>query len=76
MVVNEKKAWDGYHEDITTIGSGDAYIFQNGGVVAGTWNKASASEQIKFLDRDGREISLVPGQTIVEAIPSYGSVEY
>jgi len=76
IVVNEKRAWDGYHEDITTIGSGDAYIFQNGGVVAGTWNKASASEQIKFLDRDGREIALVPGQTIVEAIPSYGSVEY
>lgn len=76
MMVEEKKAWDGYHEDITAIGSGEAYIFQNGGVIRGTWNKSSVSEQIKFFDESGAEVALAPGQTFVEAVPTYGSVEY
>ena len=76
MMVQEKKAWDGYHEDITTVGSGDAYIFQNGVAIAGSWTKGSVDEQLMFFDKDGNEISLAPGQTIVEAVPNYGSVEY
>ena len=76
MVVQEKKAWDNYHEDITTVGSGDAYVFQNGYAIRGTWKKDSVAEQIKFYDTDGLEIKLAPGQTFVEAIPTYGSVDY
>lgn len=76
MVVNEKRASDNYHEDITTIGSGDVYIFQNGMALKGTWKKDSVADQIKFFGENGEEIPLVPGQTFVEAIPSYGSVEY
>ena len=30
----------------------------------------------KFLDENGSEIKLIPGQTIVSAIPTYGGVEY
>lgn len=76
MVVEEKKAEDNYHEDITAIGSGTAYIFQNGTAVKGTWTKASAADQIKFTDESGAEIALVPGQTWISAIPTYGSVAY
>ena len=76
MVVSEKKASDNYHEDITTIGSGDAFIFQNGTVERGTWHKGSREEQIKFLDANGEEILLAPGQTFVSAVPSYGSVDF
>lgn len=76
MVVPEKRASDNYHEDITTIGSGEAYIFQNGIAIRGTWKKPSVAEQIKFYDESGVEIALAPGQTFVEAIPGYGSVEY
>ena len=76
MIVDESLAWDGYHEDITTIGTGSAYIFQNGYVVPGTWNKESVDAQIVFRDADGDEIALAPGQTFVEAIPTYGGVEY
>ena len=76
MVVEEKRAWDNYHEDITTLGSGKAYIFQNGGVTVGTWNKSVVGEQIKFFDESGAEVALAPGQTFVEAVPTYGSVEY
>lgn len=76
MIVKEKKASDNYHEDITTVGSGDAYVFQNGYVIKGTWEKKSVAEQIKFYDLDKKEIKLAPGQTFIEAIPSYGSVDY
>ncbi len=76
MVVSERRASDNYHEDITTIGSGDAYIFQNGTAVQGKWTKSSLGEQIKFTDSEGNEIKLAPGQTFVSAIPGYGSVDY
>ena len=76
MMVREQKSWDEYHEDITTIGSGEAYVFQNGTAIHGTWNKGSVEEQIKFFDDAGAEIKLAPGQTFVEAVPIYGGVEY
>ena len=76
MMVQEKRAWDNYHEDITAIGSGTAYVFQNGKAIKGTWEKASREDQIKFLDSEGAEIKLAPGQTFVSAVPNYGSVEY
>lgn len=76
MVVGERKASDGYHESIDAIGSGDVYIFQNGGVITGAWTKNSRDDQIKFLDENGGEISLAPGQTFISAVPNYGSVEY
>lgn len=76
MIVSEKRASDNYHEDITAIGSGDAYVFQNGTAVKGTWKKEADGEQIKFYDGNGMEVALVPGQTFVEAVPQYGSVEY
>ena len=74
--VSEKRASDNYHEDITVLGSGDAYIFQNGISIKGTWKKPSDGEQIKFYNTDGTEIALAPGQTFIEAVPQYGSVEY
>lgn len=76
MVVQESRASDNYHEDVTTIGSGNAYIFQNGTVIEGTWSKGAKDQQIKFFDEDGDEVSLAPGQTFVSAVPAYGSVEY
>lgn len=73
MLVNERLSSDGVHEAITTIGSGTAYVFQNGQAIQGTWSKASREEQIHFYDAAGNEIALVPGQTWISAIPTtYG----
>lgn len=77
MVVQETKAaYDNYHEDISSIGAGDAYVFQNGGVIKGTWEKSSPSSQIIFRNESGEEISLAPGQTWISAVPAYGLVQY
>ena len=76
MIVQEGISADGYHESIGTTGTGDAYIFQNGTAIKGSWSKASKAEQIKFFDESGKEIALAPGQTFVTAVPAYGSVDY
>lgn len=76
MIVNERKASDNYHEDITAVGSGDVYVFQNGDVIEGTWKKETVADQIKFYDEEGEEFKLAPGQTIVSAVPTYGSVDF
>lgn len=74
--VNESKAADGIHESITTTGSGEAYIFQNGNVTEGYWEKSSKDSQIIFKDEKKIELKLIPGQTWISAIPNYGTVEY
>lgn len=76
MFVRESAASDNYHEDITTVGSGKAYIFQNGGVTVGTWTKSSINSQIVFRDEEGTEIAFTPGQLWIAAVPQYGGVEY
>ncbi len=76
MRVYEQRMTDGYHEDITTRGTGDATIFQNGTAIEGTWFKASDREQIIFRDQDGQEIKLAPGQVWIAAVPQYGDVRY
>ena len=76
MTVSEKKAWDNYHEDITTLGTGDAVIFQNGYAIKGRWEKNTVADQIRFYDSTGAEIALAPGQTFVEAVPDYGGIDY
>lgn len=61
---------DGYREQITTIGSGKAYIFQNGVIIEATWTKADRGSQITFTGADGKEIPLNRGQTWITAVPS------
>ncbi len=61
---------DGYREQITTTGTGSAYVFQNGTVTEGTWSRDTDKAQLKLLDASGKEIPLVRGQTWVTALAS------
>jgi hypothetical protein len=74
MHVDEKPIMedDGYHEDITAIGSGNATIFQNGTAINAIWTKTSKTDQIKFTDAAGTEIPLIKGQTWIVAVPNNG----
>lgn len=74
--VRESTMADNYHEQITTIGTGTADIFQNGEHITAHWRKTSQSAQIIFTDDDGREISLVPGQLWIAAVPQFGKLSY
>lgn len=73
MKVNMTKIMeDGYRESITTTGSGEAVIFQNGIAQTVTWTKADRASQIKFTDTSGKDVPLVRGQTWITAIPTSG----
>ena len=77
MEVAQSLDTDGYHLVTQTTGSGKAYVFQNGKATEGTWSRQSISDVIKFTDENDEEISFVPGQLWVAAIPTTtGSVSY
>ncbi len=67
---------DGYHLVYQTIGSGTAYIFQDGGVTIGQWSKANNNSQILFTDNSGQNIKLNAGQTWITALGDSNSVSY
>ncbi|HWT39914.1 MAG TPA: DUF3048 domain-containing protein [Dongiaceae bacterium] len=70
MKVQESTVFeDGYREDINAIGSGTAYIFQDGTEQQVTWTKASKTDQITFTDAAGQPVSLARGQTWITAVP-------
>jgi len=74
--VHESTMSDHYHEQITTIGTGTADIFQNGEHLTAHWRKTAQSAQIIFTDEDGNEIPLIPGQLWISAVPQFGQVYY
>ncbi len=65
-----------YYSNYTTIGSGNANIFQDGEVTKATWTKASNTDQIKFTDAAGKPVKLNAGQTWITAVSSDGGVSY
>ncbi|MDB5165475.1 MAG: uncharacterized protein JWM00_365 [Candidatus Saccharibacteria bacterium] len=68
---------DGYRQSITTTGSGEAIIFQNGIVTTSTWTKADRASQMTFTDAAGKPIALNRGQTWISAVPNgHGSVTW
>lgn len=68
---------DGYRESITTTGSGEAIIFQNGTAQTVTWQKPSRSAQLQFTSADGKEVKLNRGQTWITAVPNgSGSISW
>lgn len=78
MKVDEVSVFeDGWRENITTIGSGKATIFQNGTAIEATWHKNSKKEQVYFTDTEDKEIALTRGQTWIAAVPNdRGSVSW
>ena len=64
------------HMFYTTIGEGDALIFQNGDVIEGTWRKRTQDDRTRFFDKGGAEVSFVKGAIWIEAIPEGNEIKY
>jgi len=60
----------------TTVGEGKTLIFQNGGVIEGTWEKTSRTARTRFFEKDGKEIDFVRGQIWIEILPKNNKVNY
>jgi hypothetical protein len=65
-----------YYTDYSTSGSGQAFVFQDGGVTVGSWSKADRGSQIKFTDSAGAPIELDPGQTWITLLGSASKITY
>ncbi len=76
MVTGYSIAGDGVHSVYNTIGSGHMYVFQDGSVTEGTWQKSDHNAQFKFTNSAGAELKLNPGQTWVTMVSSNSAVTY
>lgn len=65
-----------YYSDYNVLGSGQAFVFQDGEEVSGTWSKATATTQLSFTTSSGQVLKLDPGQTWITAITAAGNVSY
>ncbi|MGH1492184.1 MAG: DUF4214 domain-containing protein [Acidimicrobiales bacterium] len=66
-------AIDAESPEAHTVGSGPAWVFTGGRVVAGTWTRSTPDEPIALLDGNGTTIGLTRGQTFIELAPQ-GSI--
>ena len=69
-------ASNAYYSDYTTVGSGQAFVFQDGSVTLGTWTKTANNAQISFTDSSGNVLKLNAGKTWITAVSDAGSVSY
>lgn len=76
LVMNYSIAGDRIHSQYSVYGSGTAFVFQDGGMIQGTWNKSDRASQITFVDSAGQPIKLDAGQTWVSVVSSPDKVIY
>ena len=54
--------------DVT--GEGDAYLFRDGRMYAGSWTRDSEEEPVRFETKNGDAFVLKPGNTMIELLPN------
>jgi len=59
-----------------SIGSDRAWVFIDGRVVEGRWEKESASARTRFLDATGAEIVLPRGQIFIQVVGSTSKLDF
>lgn len=76
LVMPSGIASDGTHTDYKTTGSGTMYVFQDGTVTQGTWQKSDRKAQFTFSDSAGKPLALNPGQAWISMINTAGAAVY
>jgi len=76
MVMAYSLASDGKHSIYNSVGSGHVYIFQDGTVTEGNWQKSDVKSQLTFSDTSGAPIKLNAGQTWLTMVNSTSDVTY
>lgn len=65
---------DKAREEVEVIGSGTAYILQDGRLTLATWRKTSIYGPTLYYNRQGKRIAFNKGGIWIQVIPQYGSV--
>ncbi len=61
--------------DVSLLGTGRAYVARDGKVYEVTWSRPNETSVLTFLNADGSEFPLKPGQTWVEVLTYNGTAE-
>jgi hypothetical protein len=67
---------NGIYTTYNTIGSGKAFVFQDGVVSEGTWTKTDNKTNFTFKDANGAELKLNPGKTWLTVVGGSDRVTY
>lgn len=59
-----------------TTGSGQAFVFADGQVITGTWEREEDSEWFTLTDEDGKTMLVPPGRVWVSLVPSNRGLTY
>lgn len=77
LYVKEEGPVDKEHHMLYTVtGEGDAYLFQNGQVIKGSWEKTDGEDRLKVLDDKGKEVEFVRGKIWIEVLPKGNEVNF
>jgi hypothetical protein len=60
---------------VDLTGKGRAYVFRNGRMISGRWERPTLKDITTFITKSGDQIALAPGTTWVELLPSSIGVE-
>jgi hypothetical protein len=58
-----------------TVGSGDVWVFSDGTVRQGKWNRPDKTKPAQYVDAAGQPMLLRPGRTWVELLPVGAAVD-
>lgn len=61
--------------EVELTGSGRAYVLRDGRMIVGRWERESLGDVTRFVAKDGTEITLAPGRTWVQLLPSTVAME-
>jgi hypothetical protein len=67
---------NGIYSVYQILGTGTAFIFQDGQVNQVTWSKPDAKTQIKFTDSAGQDFGIDPGQTWITLAKTPSDIAY
>jgi hypothetical protein len=59
-----------------TEGQGDMYLFRDGKVFPGTWERITTLDKYKFYDQNGNELAFAPGKTWISVVNYQGGLQW
>ena len=62
--------------EVTQTGHGRAYILLGGRMVAARWERPTMDDTTTYVTKDGTEVTLRPGRTWVELVPSSVAIAF
>lgn len=75
IAIVTSRVQSGIYSVYQVTGNGSVLVFQDGGVIEGTWEKTGRSNQYVFKTPDGKPLALNPGRTWV-TLATPGSVTH